>query len=131
MDYWKLSVPDDMLVRVYQHPNKSEIAGLAPLVFEIAEAGDIIAGRIIRQAAHELAQAALTAGAALDFAAAGFPLALGGSLLLHQSGYRQQTLRAIALRRPVREVVLATEPAFSAARAAQHFTEHDHLRNAW
>jgi glucosamine kinase len=131
MDYWKLSTPDDLLLRVYQHPDNSEIAGLAPLVFDIAASSDIIAEHIIRKAAHELALAALTAGGALDFGGAGLSLALGGSLLLHQASYREQTLHAIARRRLLRDVVLATEPAFSAARAAQHFTLDDHLRTIW
>lgn len=131
MEYWKLSAPDDVLTRVYQHPNKSEIAGLAPLVFAMAESHDVIARRIIRRAARELALAAVTAGDVLDFTAAGLPLALGGSLFLHQTGYRQETLGAIARRRLIRDVVLATEPAFSAACAAQHFTRYDHLRSTW
>ena len=131
MDYWKLSSPDDMLARVYQHPNKAEIASLAPLVFGAAESNDVIAAHIIRRAARELALAAVTVGDALAFTASGLPLALGGSLLLHQAGYRQQTLGAIARRRPIRDVVLATEPAFSAARAAQHFTGYDHLQSTW
>jgi glucosamine kinase len=131
MDYWELSSPDDLLARVYQHPNKSEIASLAPLVFRAAESNDVIAAHIIRRAAQELALAAVTVGDALDFTASGLSLALGGSLLLHQAGYRQQTLGAVARRRPIRDVVLATEPAFSAAHAAQHFTGHDHLQSTW
>jgi N-acetylglucosamine kinase-like BadF-type ATPase len=131
MDYWKLSTPDAMLGRVYQHSNKSDVAGLAPLVFETADSNDVVAARIIRRAAYELALAALTVGDALSFTASGLPLALGGSLLLQQVGYRQETLDAIARRRPIRNVVLATEPAFSAARAAQHFSRYDHLQNTW
>jgi N-acetylglucosamine kinase-like BadF-type ATPase len=131
MDHWKLTAPDDMLMRVYHHSSKSEIASLAPLVFAAAESKDVIAARIVRRAAHELALAAVTAGNPLDFTRAGLPLALGGSLLLQQPGYRQQTIGAIARRRPIRDVVLATEPAFSAARTAQHFTRDDHLRISW
>ncbi len=119
MSYWQLSRPDDIFYQVYHRADKTDIARLSPLVFETAEAGDPVAQGIIRRAADELALAALTVDHALDFSGEDLPLALGGSLLLCQAGYREETLRAIRRERPLRDVVLAAEPAQSAARAAR------------
>jgi N-acetylglucosamine kinase-like BadF-type ATPase len=119
MTFWKLSRPDDLLYQVYHRADKSDIARLAPLAFETAQAGDPVAQGIIRRAARELALAALTVGRGLEFSGEDLPLALGGSLLLCQERYREETLRAIRRERPIRDVVLASEPAKSAARAAR------------
>jgi len=119
VSYWKLSRPDDLLHQVYHRADKTDIARLSPLVFETAQAGDPVAQGIVRRAAKELALAALTVGRGLNFSGEELPLALGGSLLLHQAGYREAILRAIRREQPLRDVVLAAEPAQSAARAAR------------
>ncbi|MGZ3584989.1 MAG: N-acetylglucosamine kinase [Ktedonobacterales bacterium] len=114
---WGLTEASDMLTRVYPEVNKKVIAGLSSLVLRAAEAGDEVAGAIVREAAEELALAATTVGRALGFGSAAFPLALGGGLLLHEHAFREDVLRQIRQRQTLRAVTLVTEPALSAAQA--------------
>lgn len=53
---FKISSLEDLNLVVYQKPwNKTDIAKIAPLAEKAAEKGDIIAKKIIEQAAHDLA----------------------------------------------------------------------------
>ena len=125
LDHWKLHSADELLTQVYHHAGKAEIARIAPLVFEVARsARDSVATRIMRQAARELALAALTVANELDFARDELPLALGGSLLLFEAEYRAHALQLIRRRRQVSDVTLVTEPALAAALAARTLVMH-------
>lgn len=114
---WGLTEASDILTRVYPEVNKQVIAGLSSLVMRAAEAGDEVAGAIVREAAEELALAATTVGHALGFGSAAIPLALGGGLLLHEHAFREDALRHIRQRQALGAVALVAEPALSAAQA--------------
>jgi glucosamine kinase len=120
MKEWDLPRADGMIGRVYPDGDKGLIARLSALVFVAAREGDAVARRIVREAATELALAALATGEKLDFPDGRLPLALAGGLLLHEADYRTVMLRRIRRRRPVGQVALVAEPALSAARAAIH-----------
>jgi glucosamine kinase len=116
---WNLERPDDMIGRVYNNDDdKAMIARLSSLVFQAAADGDHAARQIAQQAADELALAALTVIKALDLPGERVGLALGGGLLIHEHGFRNQVLRRIRRRRPLGHIPLVEQPAFSAARAA-------------
>ncbi|MFL5694631.1 MAG: hypothetical protein ACJ795_22785, partial [Ktedonobacteraceae bacterium] len=111
----------DIIGQVYSREDKASIAHLSALVFTAARAGDLLARKIIQQAANELALAAVTVGAALSFPSDQLPLALGGGLLVHEKDFRQQVIRRIRRirrQRPNGQVVVVDQPALSAARAA-------------
>ncbi|HEV7126059.1 MAG TPA: BadF/BadG/BcrA/BcrD ATPase family protein [Ktedonobacterales bacterium] len=116
--HWQLRAASELIEQVYAHEDKARIAALAPLVLQAARAGDPAAARIVRRAARELALAAGTASASLDLDATSCPLALGGGLLLHASGFRRAVLRRVRRAQAPGEYALVDHPALSAARAA-------------
>lgn len=123
MAEWQLSRPDAMIDRVYPDGDKGAIAHLSALVFAAARAGDVVARRIVREAATELARAALAVGAMLDFPGGTLPVALAGGMLMHEADFRATLLRRLRRRTPVGQVALVAEPASSAARAAIHLAQ--------
>jgi glucosamine kinase len=118
LEAWHLARIEDVMWRVYQRPDKAEIARLSAVVFAAAQSGDPVARGIVRRGASELAQSALAVGRELGCAAS-MPLALGGGLLVHERGYRQQVLRRLRARLRLDPVRIVAEPALSAARAAR------------
>ncbi len=120
MAEWRLPRPDAMIDRVYPEGDKGEIARLSALVFAAARDGDAVARRIVREAATELALAALAVGEMLAFPGGALPIALAGGMLIHEADFRATVLRRLRRRRPVGQVALVAEPALSAARAAIH-----------
>lgn len=123
MAEWQLTRPDAMIDRVYPEGDKGEIARLSALVFTAARDGDAMARRIVREAAAELALAALAVGEMLVFPDGNLPIALAGGMLIHEADFRATVLRHLRRRRPVGQVALVAEPALSAARAAIHLAE--------
>jgi N-acetylglucosamine kinase-like BadF-type ATPase len=114
-EIWELSGPEDIITYVYANPDKATIARLAPLVFDAWRSGDAVAGRIIRQAAGELAASVLAVAKTLDLPHA-LPLACGGALLTQAEDYRKLVFARLWRTRPIAPVVV-TEPALAAARA--------------
>ncbi|MCA1668327.1 MAG: BadF/BadG/BcrA/BcrD type ATPase [Thermomicrobia bacterium] len=117
---WRLSRPDAMIDRVYPDGEKGQIARLSALVFAAARDGDAVARGIVREAATELALAALAVGEKLGFPDDRVPIALAGGMLIHEADFRAAVLRRLRRRRPVGQVALVADPASSAARAAMH-----------
>jgi N-acetylglucosamine kinase-like BadF-type ATPase len=117
MQHWQLHTASDIIGQVYPAEDKANIAQISALVFTAARAGDLLARKIIQQAANELALAATAVGAALSFPADQLPLALGGGLLVHEKDFRQQVIRRIRRQRPNGQTVIVDQPALSAARA--------------
>jgi glucosamine kinase len=115
---WELRHPEDLIGAVYHQRNIAQIAQLTTCVFAAARAGDAVARRIVRHAADELALAVQVVGARLDFPDGLIPLALGGSLLVHEAAFRSQILRRLRGHCQLGQVVVVAEPALSAARAA-------------
>jgi N-acetylglucosamine kinase-like BadF-type ATPase len=118
---WGLDAANQLIARVYAGAGggaTAPVAQVAPIVLQAARAGDALAQGIIQRGAEELALAALTAGRQLGFGVAPLPLALGGSLLLRDAGYRETVVRAISREMALGEVALVEWPALSAARAA-------------
>lgn len=118
---WSLRDPTELIGHVYGRGgfDKAAIAGLAPLVFEAAAEGDLVAGLIVRHQARELATTALAVRNRLGFQDE-TPLALGGGLLLHLEWYRKLVLRRLCHGgRRYEPVVLVADPAIEAARAAR------------
>jgi N-acetylglucosamine kinase-like BadF-type ATPase len=99
--------------------DRAALAGLAPLVFASAEAGDAVATRIVAEAADHLAQAAGAVARQLDLQGPA-ALALAGGCLLASGRYRRslvERLEALDIRcDPVQEVPV---PAVGAVRLAR------------
>jgi N-acetylglucosamine kinase-like BadF-type ATPase len=121
LSHWNLDCASDIIGRVYPDCDKATIASLSTLVFMAARDGDEVACSIVKDAAYELALAAMAVKNKLDFVGEQVALALGGGLLLHEIDFRRQTLHAIEKRLSIGEVALVEEPALSGARAALHF----------
>lgn len=119
MQHWNLTKADDLIDKVYHAADKAAIAQVSTQVFAAARSGDNIAREIVRQAAQELALAAITVGTIVE-PSRPLPIALGGGLLLHEEDFREQVLDAIREHRAVGQLALVTQPALSAARAAMH-----------
>jgi len=116
--------PAQLVGAVYANRDARMIAGMAPLVFAAARSGDATAEAIVRREAEELALAALTVGTKLALPTA-LPLALAGSLLTRDDGYRALVLDSIRRHRALGQVAIVDCPAAAAARSArQPFTAH-------
>lgn len=117
LQHWDLKRPGDILSQIYPTHERARVAALTVLLFKAYCAGDQVAREIVRRGAEELALAVIAVGQQLDFGQEAWPLALGGSLLLHESIYRELVLEKIQAKHPVGQLALVTEPALSAARA--------------
>jgi len=113
--------PTEFIDAVYSSAwDRARIAGLAPDVLTIAEAGDAVAAGIVQLQAVALAQTALAAAAKADLLNSNWPLALAGGMLLNSQFYRQRFLAELTTfgHRPA-STFLVPEPAVGAVRLAR------------
>lgn len=111
-----LASPPEFIHAVYRGAwDRSAIAGLAPVVFAAAAAGDATADAIVSEQATELARTAARAVTANGLPTAGVPVALAGGVLTRGERFRERFLAALTdagvTPGPVRVV---TEPAAGA-----------------
>jgi N-acetylglucosamine kinase len=93
-----------------------QTALMAPVVMEAAEAGDAVAGRIVANAASELALAAQVVILELGLQDESFPVVLSGGIFTSSPQIFEQVKQAIIDLAPGAQVLLpAHEPAFGAA----------------
>lgn len=119
-----LDLNDPLALIAYVHrEGKAAIAALSSLVFSVAEEGDRVAQAITRRAATELARSALAVAKRLEFRDA-LPLALGGGLLIHETGYRERALSVIKRSYEIASLAVVDDPALSAARGVITLTRH-------
>src|SRR5439155_17345691 len=91
--------PMDLVPAVYRGGrDRAALAALAPLILDVAEGGDAVAGQIVRDAADELAQAVAAAAEALHLSLTHLPVAMTGGTLLGSASYREAVLRAMTQR---------------------------------
>lgn len=95
-----LSQPEDIVGWVYDPQRElAEIAALAPLVLEEAEAGDLAAINVVAEGAEALAATVAAVAHRLDFGANPFYLVLAGGL--HRNAfYRRLVSQAVRTRVP-------------------------------
>jgi len=121
LKYLDLSEPDDLVRSVYARADdRAQVASLAGVVTEAAEAGDVVARQIVDEGARELAQMVQTVARKLDFDAGSFPLALTGGVLCNNQNVRARLefhLQQLGLA-PV-PVAIVEEPVAGAVRLAQ------------
>lgn len=122
LQHWDIIQVDQLISKVYNEPDKARIASLSSLVLLSARAGDQVAATIVQQAAQELAIAVRAVCQALEFPQGEIPLALGGGLLIHEADFCTQVIQQIRHIQPIGQVVLVSQPALSAARAALHLS---------
>ncbi len=110
-----LAEAPDLIPAIYRGPwDRAAIAGLAPVVLEAAEAGDAVAGEIVRAEATELAATASAAVRNLTLPTR-LPVALAGGLLVGSTAYRTAFLDALAAVSIVPDpVTMVADPACGA-----------------
>lgn len=115
----ELSQPQELIPAVYRGGwDRAAIAGLAPIVFDVAAEGDEIAEVIINRQAGELAHTISTSARQLGFKS--FPLALAGGALLKSEYYRTKVLESLAQYGMTADPVsLVSNPALGAVRIAR------------
>ena len=123
--HWRLDRPDELIDYVHRTVGSAEIAALAPLVLRAARECDEIAAEIAQSAADELALLAVTVGDGLGYREAALPLALGGSLLVCDTHFRQRVLAAVTARRQLGPVSCVEDAALAAARAVAMASARD------
>ena len=118
-----LSAAPDLIPAIYRGPwDRAAIAGMAPVVLEAAEAGDEVAGQIVRDEAAELAMTASAAVRNLRLPMA-LPVALAGGLLVGSAAYRRAFLDALAVVGVVpTPVALVGDPACGAVILARRLS---------
>ena len=111
-----LSVAPDLIPAVYRGPwDRSAIASMAPLVLELAEAGDELAAEIVKTQARELALTAAGAVSANGLQKTGVPVALAGGVLTNSALYRRHFMDGLRDSGIIPGAVqLVTEPAVGA-----------------
>ncbi|WP_417381774.1 N-acetylglucosamine kinase [Gimesia sp.] len=91
-----LNDPRALIGFLYQaERERSEIAGLSHLVFEVAGQGDAVARDILRRAILELTELVQSVVTQLHFNSGDYALALTGGLLLHQREFRVSLLERL------------------------------------
>ena len=92
----KTSDPRDFIPAVYRGTwDKAAIAGFAPIVLELAVAGDTAARAIFETETLELARTVAGAVANGGLPRDGVPIALTGGLVLHSTAYRERMLSSL------------------------------------
>lgn len=122
LEYWNLENPPQLVTRVYRSGLKpADIATLAPLVVQIANEGDVVARRLLEQAAEALATTIIAVARALNFDAEKIPLAITGGLLLETEILRMRLIEIAESRGyHFAPVELVREPVAGAVRLAFH-----------
>lgn len=106
-------IPSDVTAR-------AKIAALSPVVVQVAEAGDAVAGNLIERAAADLATLVDVVARQLALGANPFPLALTGGLLLGSKQLRDELARQLAaLELSADPMTLVAEPVQGAVRLAE------------
>jgi N-acetylglucosamine kinase-like BadF-type ATPase len=86
--YFGLDEPRRIIQTLYAGGNvRSQIAAAAPIVLQAADAGDIVAARIVQACAGELIRLVTAVTCDLEFEDA-YPLALAGGVICGDAGYR-------------------------------------------
>lgn len=104
LDHFDIEVASDLIPLVYSPTStRSDLASLAPIVFKIASADDLVADRIIQQAADELSVMVVALARRLRFANDPLSLAVGGGILLNQPAFVRSIQQRVEsqLHRPV------------------------------
>ncbi len=89
----------------------NDIAALATEVVQLAESGDLMAVRLLCDAAQALADATATVAARLSFGAQPFPVVLAGSLFLHSKVLRDFFAHALQSQQPRAQLIQAAHSA--------------------
>ena len=111
-----LDTAQDMISWLYA-PDRQvhDIAALAPVVLEAAQAGDPAAAGIVAQGVDALANAVASVARRLSFAHGEVPVAFAGSLLTRSPFYREMVEQAIRTRVPgARVLSRPSDPAVGA-----------------
>lgn len=118
--HWGLKSPPDLIGVVYRSGKRpADLAELATVVVQCAEAGDPIAQSLIERAGEELAAMIDAVARALNFEKEEFPLALTGGLLLRAETVRAHLLGSAAKRNlRFSSIALVQEPLKGAVRLA-------------
>lgn len=83
--YFDIRDASELIPIIYEDKtDRSTIARLAPIVFQLAETGDAVAAEIIESAARELKEMVIAVATKLGLASDPFALAVTGGVLLHQ-----------------------------------------------
>lgn len=121
LEHWGLESPPQLVTRVYRSGLKpADIATLAPLVVRVANAGDVVARRLLDQSAEALAATIIAVARALNLREEKIPLAITGGLVLEAETLRARLIE-IAESRGYRfaPVELVREPVIGAVRLAR------------
>ncbi len=120
-----LSQADDLVSWVYDPQRElAEIAALAPLVLDAAEAGDLAAIEVVAEGAEALADSVDAVARRLDFWATPFHLVLAGGLM-GNSFYRRVVAQAVRTRVPgAYPIVPRADPTVGAGLLALESTGH-------
>jgi len=101
LDFLKLAAPSELVDWVYA-PERSiaEVAALAPVLLDAAEAGDLVALDVVAAGADALANAVDATARHLGLWEQPFPLVMAGGLLLTHDFYREVLVQAVHTRVP-------------------------------
>lgn len=118
--FWNLREPAELIPRVYRSGMRNaDIAALAMVVVHQASAGDVVAQRLVTDAANALVEMLQAVTRTLRLQSVTIPLALAGGLILNAASLRSEVLRTASARGlNFQPVTLVHDPVRGAVRLA-------------
>jgi N-acetylmuramic acid 6-phosphate etherase len=115
-----LASPDQLISAIYDaHPDRAQLARLAPVVTQAAVERDGVAIQIMDHAAASLAEQIEVVVAKLRMLSGGFPLALAGGVMVETPLLRESLLHQAKQRSlPITSVQIVAEPVAGAVKLA-------------
>jgi N-acetylglucosamine kinase-like BadF-type ATPase len=115
-----LASPDQLISAIYDaHPDRAQLARLAPVVTQAAVERDGVAIQIMDHAAASLAEQIEVVVAKLRMLNGGFPLALAGGVMVETPLLRESLLHQAKQRSlPITSVQIVAEPVAGAVKLA-------------
>jgi N-acetylglucosamine kinase-like BadF-type ATPase len=127
LNFWHLEALDDLIPKIYQSDWKpADIAQIAPLVVQAAAGGDVVAAKLVEEAAVWLAESVIAVATGLRFEDAAIPVALAGGLVLNSElVLNLLTHRLKVSRYNFGPIELVLEPVKGAVRLALEIAKAD------
>lgn len=127
LSFWHLEAVEDLIPRIYQSDwRPADIAQVAPLVVQVAAAGDEVAAKLIEEAAVWLADSVIAVANELRFEDVAVPVALAGGLVLNSEMVLKHLIHGLkASQYNFGPIELVLEPVKGAVRLALEIAKAD------
>ena len=113
---WETRLPEELMGRIYPQEDTRVVAGLAPIVLQVAAEGDTVAEQLVEDAARELAETVMAVALKLAFKGP-LQLALTGGILCGHPTFQARVVDLLREQIEVGELATVDDPALAAAKS--------------